>query len=319
MKNDLRAFQIRKDGKILDYRFGKNLNLQDVSTFFGKKGYIVKRIENAKRHIIGVLEKNGQKLFVKVSMSEGISYLTENEAKWDRKFNEQVPKTSIFRVPQLIDEGYFQTNLFFLVTDCFDGEFFADRDNDNIKEIFKKQINNFIDLTELIQSLKLDDLRNHEFQDEPDHAKWFVRKTLAWYNDTPKEIREKYRVDDLLKIVEKGAPRLQKRSRHGDFTPWHTMLFADGKIGLIDGEHAMGKGVEYYDICYLIQRVFAVQKQPEFAKEIFNLIKKRGYNLQSVKTVLAARAIGGFLDAHLKVSPTDYENANKFMSFVLSL
>jgi len=72
----LGAFKIRVDGKILDYRLGKNLNLDDVKNFFSKK-YKVKKLWQGARHVLGELEKSNQKLFLKLSTTEGIGAVTK--------------------------------------------------------------------------------------------------------------------------------------------------------------------------------------------------------------------------------------------------
>ncbi|KKP92356.1 MAG: UDP-N-acetylmuramyl pentapeptide phosphotransferase/UDP-N-acetylglucosamine-1-phosphate transferase [Parcubacteria group bacterium GW2011_GWA2_36_10] len=69
-----------------------------------------------------------------------------------------------------------------------------------------------------------------------------------------------------------------------------------GKLGLIDGEHAKADSVEGYDIGYLIQRVFSVLKSTKLAEQIFQKLIKRQYSVEKLRVILAARAIGGFLD-----------------------
>lgn len=119
-------------------------------------------------------------------------------------------------------------------------------------------------------------------------------------------------------IVSRGSKSLSAKTRHGDFTPWHIFLLKNGSLGLIDGEHAMANGVENYDICYLIQRVFSVLKETQIALKILELILKRGYSPKKLKVVLIARAIGGFLDEFLTPNP-DYLYADKFKNWVLEL
>ena len=91
-----------------------------------------------------------------------------------------------------------------------------------------------------------------------------------------------------------------------------------GQIGLIDGEHAMQNGLELYDIGYFIQRVFSVLKNPKLAKDILDLLKNKKYNIQKLKCVLAARAIGGFLDESLAPKP-DYSYTDKFKEWVVKI
>ncbi len=149
-----------------------------------------------------------------------------------------------------------------------------------------------------------------------DYGTRFIDKTNLWFKDIPTDIRKRFKVQSLLDIVGKGAGELQARPRHGDFTPWHIIKLQDRKIGLIDGEHFLASGVEGYDICYFIQRVFSVLKNPFIAKKIYSKLLSRGYKKDKLQIVLAARAIGGFLDESLSDKP-DYKFANNFKDWVI--
>src|SRR3990167_1879012 len=121
----LAAFKIRVGGKILNYRLGKNLNLEDVKKYFRKK-YKVKKLWQGPRHVLGELEKSNQELFLKLSTTEGIGAVTKNEYRWNEEFNSQIkrPKSNYW-VPKNYDCGLYQNKLFFLITDKLKGEFLA--------------------------------------------------------------------------------------------------------------------------------------------------------------------------------------------------
>src|SRR3990167_6194423 len=141
MSNTPGAFQIKKGGRILDYLHGKNLNFADVARFLEQKKYRVVTFKNTGRHVVGVLEKNSKNYFLKLSTSEGISYLTENEALWNKKFNTNVKRSgSSFWVPYIEEEGYYQKNLFYMITDNFEGKFLAERNTKSTPNILKKYI-----------------------------------------------------------------------------------------------------------------------------------------------------------------------------------
>lgn len=105
----------------------------------------------------------------------------------------------------------------------------------------------------------------------------------------------------------------KKAAARGFYTMAHNPLLGDSKLGLIDGEHAHSLGVEYYDICYFIQRVYSVLEDEELASKIFHKLLSRGYDKSKLRTVLSSRAIGGFLDESFKPSP-DYQIASDFAS-----
>lgn len=314
MKKNLGAFKIRVDGKILDYRMGKNLKLADVRNFFSKK-YKVKKLWQGPRHVLGEFEKSNEKLFLKLSTTEGIGAVTKNEYRWNEKFNSQIKRPqSNYWVPKNYDCGLYQNKLFFLITDKLEGEFLAKEPaKSKISETFLSIIPEIISFSDLIQKLEIKTAnRKHSHEDI------FLNKTKSWLNAIPRDVQSKYDLKNLHKIVNNAARNLKARTRHGDFTPWHMIKLGTGQIGLIDGEHAIQNGVELYDIGYFIQRVFSVLKNPKLAKDILNLLDDKGLEIKKLRCILAARAIGGFLDESLASSP-DYSYADKFKKWTISI
>lgn len=316
MQKNLKAFQVMVNGKILDYCLGKKLDLSKVESFLKKK-YYVRKLWSGGRHILGILEKENKLLFLKLATTEGISAITENEYAWNQQFNQLVSREqSNFWVPKNWDSGKYNNKLFYLITDLFEGKLLAEKpEKSKISTVFLKSIPSIIRLSELIQELALVNLSDEK---NSDHKKYFFEKTKSWYNGIPIDILEKHRVKYLLKIVEQGISDLQKKPRHGDFTPWHLIKLQYGQLGLIDGEHTMNSGVEYYDIGYFIQRVFSVLQNPSLAEDILSMLIKNNYNIEKLKVILAARGIGGFLDESLKPSP-NYGLSNKFKDWVIKL
>lgn len=313
MSGALRAFQIKIGNKILDYRLGKNLDLELVRTFFEKK-YVVRKIWSGGRHIFGILEKNNKTLFLKLSTTEGISETTKNEYYWNEQYNKLVPRnSSVFWVPQNESYGLFQNTLFYLITDKFEGELICPEPKKvNVSKSFINSIPSIIRFTDLIQELNI----NLPIIQNYNNENYFLEKTKTWYNGIPKNILDKYKISELLDIVENNISLLQKKTKHGDFAPWH-LISLGSNLGLIDGEHATNNGVENYDIGYFIQRVFSVLQNPSLAKQILSILLNNGTEVMKLKVILAARGIGGFLDESLKASP-DYKISNGFKKWVLS-
>lgn len=296
MARVLNSFKVRLEDKILDYRLGERLNLDKIKSFF-QRNYHVKKLWNGSRHVLGILVKNNVDYFLKLSTSEGISVVTKNEYHWNDYFNNHFSGTD-YCVPKNYDSGLYQDKYFYLVTDYFNGKLLC-ASHEYIPQI--------IEFSEVIQNLPGTD---------GDYKVRFVNKAKAWFGDIPTDIRHKFKVTTLLEMIEKGASKLSPKPRHGDFAPWHVIKLQDKKIGLIDGEHFLANGVEGYDICYFIQRTFSVLKNPPLAKDIYFQLKKKGYQTERLKTVLATRAIGGFLDESLSEKP-DYEYANNFQDWVV--
>lgn len=310
----LDAFKVKFHGKILDYRIGKELDLEKVRVFFESQ-YGVEKLWSGGRHVLGILKDSKKKLFLKLATTEGISAVTMREYKWNSVYNKASPKNSQFYVPLNYKSGYYN-NLFYLITQYFEGDvlcnFHQTRGNGKLLE----SLSSVIDFSEIVQQLKITDLGFKEFYNN--HTDYFVKKTQSWYSGIPTRVRKNLKLSKSLDVVKNGASLLERRPRHGDFTPWHIMLLKNKKFGLIDGEHALSHGVEGYDMCYFIQRVFSVLKNPKIPKEILEILLKRRYDLHKLKVVLAARALGGYLDESLAPKP-DYTYANKFKDWVLSL
>ncbi len=296
MRKNLKSFKIQKGKRILDYRLGENLDLNKVRDYF-QKSYKVKKVWQGVRHILGILEKDNQNYFLKLSTSEGISIVTQNEYEWNNFFNLNYSGND-FVVPKNYDSGFYKKKYLYLITDYLKGELLGD---------INKYIPQIMKLSELIQKLP---------EKETNFKKRFIDKVSMWYGDIPVDVCKKYHLEILLKIVEKGMIQLSAKVRHGDFAPWHMIKMPGGKLGLIDGEHFLQNGVENYDICYFIQRVFSVLQKPDIAKRIYFELMKKRYDANKLKTVLVSRVIGGFLDESLKENP-DYKFAESFKDWVI--
>lgn len=312
----MKAFQIKVDGKYLDYRVPNQLNLDEVKSFFSDK-YIVKEIWQEARHVLGILEKNKTTYFLKLATTDGISATTKIDFNWGIEFNKLVARDYDLWVPKTIESGFYKENLFYVINEYFKGELLSKKPHPGEEnKDFKKYIEKIIEFSETIQNLKIEKLYDG---DTDDYHKCFFEKTLTWYEAVPQDIATKYKINQLLNIVENGYKTLDKKTRHGDFTPWHMIDPGNGKIVLIDGERALKNGVQYYDIGYLLQRIYTVLDNKEFAKNILSILITRGYDLNKLKVILAARAIGGFCDEVLVRDDQNYKRADNFAKWVLSL
>jgi hypothetical protein len=309
--NSKKAFLIEVDGRKYDYRLGKNLDLKEVAKFFSQK-YRVKNIWQDQRHVLGCLEKNSQNLFLKLSTTTGIGLLTEKEKNWNDFFNRQTPRNASFWVPINVDFGYFN-GLFYLITDELKGEKLHGLIADNEK-ISGEDLRKVMKLSLLIQNLKT----GRDAKDDGNCHRVFLNKTKLWFSDIPKDVVQKYNLKEILELIWHRTNCLPQAPRHGDFAPWHILKMKNNLIGLIDGEHFLENGVAGYDICYFIQRLYGVLNQRKTADAVVWILKENNNNIDKLKTVLYARAIGGFLDESLKQNP-DYQNASDFIKWIAQL
>lgn len=308
------AFKVTRSGRKFDYRVGQHLPLNEIKKYF-EETYKVKKLWQGKRHVLGIVQIKGEEAFLKLSTTPGISIRTETERIWNDQIN-RYSQDPNFVVPKNISSGYYKNKLFYMITEYFQGPLIADiglkRNN------IDKNVDKIIKVSEIIQKLPLEIPINDAIEAK-DFREWFILKTKSWLDAIPEKITIIHEeIGSLWKEVLSGSTNLEKRVRHGDFAPWHMIELDKGKLGLIDGEHAHSYGVEYYDICYFIQRVFCVLNNPNLAKSIFSTLLKRNYHKEKLRIVLAARGIGGFLDQSFKVRP-DYKYEKIFSEWVLYL
>lgn len=322
MNTDLGAFDVKgKDGRPLRYREGKNFDTAPFILLLQTKGYESGPLSFQGRHIGGEVSNGGKRFYVKLATTEGMSVLTENEHEWNRQFNQLVSReASDLWVPTAVDAGYYQDVLFYHVSDIFTGIPLATTRNQfSASPELPKMLDRIIDASEQIQNIPLEPLRENDEVDKTDHRAWFVEKATRWLKGIPVEVQNQYDLASLLHQIEEGVVNLHRKTRHGDFTPWHMMILPNGKLGLLDGEHALANSVEYYDIGYFIQRAYSVLRDPELAKTLVDKLQKRGYDMKKLQTVMLARAIGGFTDESVEsnegLRKPDYTHHQSFAEF----
>lgn len=308
------SFKVIKDGQVYDYRIFEKLDLVDVGNFFSVH-YKVESLAQPGRHVTGILSDGRQNLFLKLATTEGTSIVLQNEHNWNEEFNKH--ENQKYKVPRNITSGKYN-GLFYNITEKLEGSLLSTVENFNLNAEFGQLIPDIIGFADFISSLPIQKLGKPDIVTGATPQDWFVNKTKSWLNAIPTQIQAQHGLLKLFAIVESEAPSLLKKPRHGDFTPWHLMKLNDGKLALIDGEHAMSDGVEHYDIAYLVQRIHTICNQPEIAINILEEVKRTGHDIRKLKTVMSARAIGGYLDAAL-AQKKDYTLENNYKDWVLSL
>ncbi len=316
----MEPFVISKNGKTYDYRLGYLLPEKEIRAYFEKLGYKIEKLWMGTRHELGILRKNNQKFFLKLATSEGQSILIENEIFWNKQVGELLSEKDIFCVPRVFETGKFQEKYVWEITEYWQGRMLSSyplsKDFNDASFTFASMIR----IIEAISNLRLSFLPLDLLMAQKTPQEFFLEKARGWFNGIPKEVRQQFKIKRLLKIAEEDQKNLKIKPRHGDFAPWHMMKLKNGKIGLFDAEHAMAKGVEFYDLGYFIQRVYSVLEDPELAKKIFLSVipAKAGIYENRLRIILAARAIGGFLDESLTPCP-NFHLHEDFMNWVLQI
>ncbi len=303
----MKGFNIVINGKKIDYLKGKKINEKELINYFNNLGCqnisLIKDNNLFNRHLLLTGFLNKIKIFIKIATSSGISYINENEVIWYQLVNKKV------NVPKIYKYGYFKKNFYF-ISEYLPQNFI------NINYL-KNNIDSIIKLAEKISNLKIKKLPADDYNPGSTHNEKFIFKVNAHFESLPKKIIYKYRLDLLMAEIKKNYINLKQRCRHGDFNINH-MILKNKKIYLIDGQLAMTQWVEYYDIGYLIQRIYSQHKNPNLAYEIYKKLIAKGYNKNKLKTILLARAIGGFLDEYISLNK-DYSIHKDFKNWILNL
>ena len=168
-----------------------------------------------------------------------------------------------------------------------------------------------VDLDQLALSPKLHGKPDYEASQSAAYTnlwgkveKW-LEKPLAQGMITEQEkARAKEQIESRLSDIQ---PALQ----HGDFVPWHMFDLGDGKIGLIDGEHASLTKPRYYDLAYLYTRLATRQQSFEQASKVLREFLKlsmvdEAEFLKSWLPVITLRSLGMYNDAIADLKIQDY-------------
>ena len=318
LKTDNNPFTVNVGGQKLDYRVKEDLDLNQIKKVLEAKGWWVIELAQPHRNVVGVLEKDGKRFRLKLAGSSGMGVLVKNEVEFLTQASDLLPKDLVV-LPTLVEFGEFklnnQTYPYFIVKEL-PGKPLVNYPETKDTAQLVPFIDQIIQTAEAVSRLPFS-LKARDYAGEGDYKDFFLSKTRKWLMAVTEEIREKYQLNALFDIVKAGTPSLAKNFRHGDFAPWHILLLDDKRLGLVDFEHATSEGVQYYDIAYFIQRVFQVLQDENLAKEVYNRLISRDYDQEKLKTVLASRAIGGFLDE--QVGEGNFAQAERFKEWVLSV
>ncbi|RJR16216.1 hypothetical protein C4579_00680 [Candidatus Microgenomates bacterium] len=309
------AFKIIKDGKTLDYRIPGQVSIPNIQNELVNLGFENPKLQQRARHVIGTTEQNGEVYFVKIATSEGISLMTQREAQWNNWFHETTRGNAPFLVPVTIASGYLPNQLFYLVSSKVNGNLLIDYPNTDISRI-TPNIENMVTMAVFIESLPVSNALPFADTQGKTAQEKALSKTIRWFEAIPDTIRKQFELERLLNFVKDRYLELTPGPRHGDFTPWH--MFENGReLTLIDGEHASTEGVKHYDLGYMAQRLFSVLKKPELADAFLTEALKQRSDQEQLRTIMAMRAIGGFLDESLTEKP-DFSIHEQFARFLMT-
>ncbi len=274
----------------------KNINLDDVSAYFRKKDYKVLDIEQQWRHVTGILEKDGDKYFLKLASTELIGEKTKNEAEWNKLLKLLSVETKLpITIPKMLEEGFFK-ELYWFLSDYIDGKPLVLPTQKNETKDLEQYIPTIADTTKNILEINTDELLPN---DVPKVSKENLRnKYIKHIEDWIPKIHAN--VSELHSFFKKRLQYFEPAPAHGDYVPWHILKDTKNYLYLVDAEHSGIKRVKFYDLAYFYHRVYTKLKRPdladEYLKQFRNLWDFDNNDLERVRLVLAHKVMSGYFD-----------------------
>src|SRR3989344_3706299 len=102
----------------------------DLNQFFERKGYSVDKIWQPWRHVVGMLTKNSNKYFFKMSGTKHLAGMVRNEAKY---LHDLEDKRLSLSVPLYKESGWYKGNYWF-VSDWIEGELAVEKEKGMIRK-----------------------------------------------------------------------------------------------------------------------------------------------------------------------------------------
>lgn len=270
----------------------QEIDNDQVFRFFEERNYKVNEIRKPWRHIVGTLEKDGERFYFKMAAWPEISPKTQNEVAWNNLVNSELALP--LKAPQIFDSGIWQ-DCFWYISEHVDGKELANIVINDTK-LLEPELEPIADcMKTIISSQSTTMLPKDKENESKDIKSAFQEKLAIWKNEI--KIRN---IEPLWNFIQERIYSFSLAPIHGDFVPWH-ILKSDKGLYLIDGEHAAMKGIKFYDVAYFYQRVYTKLKRPDIANKFLNVFKdKHQFNQQDFQCfegILAQRLMGGYLDA----------------------
>jgi hypothetical protein len=285
---------------MMKHRFGRpkkrNLNQEKVGLFLREIGFETEMIKQEWRHLIAFGEYQGEKAVFKLASTQITSPRTRNEYWWNEAVNSTPEEyRQSFTVPRNYNCGYYG-RLFYFIAQKFNGRPMLER-GENVTPETEKYLPLIAKASFEIEKLPISeesDFANNTKnigQRRATPGERLSVSTKEWASQVPLDLTA------YLQIIESVKGQLRSCMGHGDFVI-RQMYLTDGKIGIIDGEHAGFKGPLYYDPAYfyisLRTENSAITPAKEFLLAFRKLLKKSDQETfwDEFKPVLIQRYIG---------------------------
>lgn len=270
------------------------IDQEKISHFLANLGFQTEKITQEWRHLtaFGVFE--GKKAVFKLATTLVTARHTQNEFNWNNAvYLITEDKRPNFTVPENFSSGYYG-KLFYFIAQRFMGESFA-QPRTSLSGDIKKRINQIAVITREIELLPIplssEFAKTHHSRKQVPVGQKLLDSATEWASQVPRNL------DVFLKEIENSKDTLRTCPAHGDFVI-RQMYDVDGKIGVIDGEHAGLRGAYHYDVAQFYIRLRNDHNAREEAKrylhDFYDLLPPEDKNSfwQELKPPLIQRYIG---------------------------
>lgn len=272
----------------------RKIPLDLVKNFLQEKGYVVIKLWQPWRHVIGIVKKADKQLFFKMATTVKIGRMTKNEFFWNELISKKLNLDAPFLVPKNIEKGLFQERLFFFISDYFGDRTLADKYPPRTKGL-NKWIFKIAKTAYVIGNI------NHKLnnrQKEKPIGEHLLESATEWSSQLQSDTQP------LLEVIRKSRQQVKRAFSHGDFVPWHMYDLKNGKLGLVDAEHG-GWKAKYYDVAYFYLRVRQSLGEKELARKFLlkfiDLLpqEEKSSFWDGLKPVLSQRLVGNFWEVEI--------------------
>lgn len=274
----------------------RNLNQERVAEFLRNLDFEIESISQEWRHLHAFGKFEGKDAVFKLASTQVTSKKTQNEYRWNEAVH-LVPDSihPNFTVPENYSSGSFG-KLFYFITERFMEEPLVKRNSNDLSRVIQK-VPQIAKATYELEHLPIPPgcefvkiaMKKRKKQILPGER--LLQSATEWANQVPLNLNK------FLSIIEKKKNDIRTCVGHGDFVI-RQMYNVNGKIGIIDGEHAGLKGPLYLDAAQFYIRLrndFNVkciaQKYLKEFKKLLTPADKQNF-WEELKPVLIQRFIG---------------------------
>lgn len=276
----------------------RTIDQKEIGMFLETIGFKPQKIAQPWRHLIAFGEYEEKPAVFKLASTKAISLRTRNEYYWNEAVYSIDPEyRKNFIVPKNLSSGEYG-GLFYFIAQKFTGKPFVENGVLNHSKMLSK-IKQIAIATREIEKLPIKkDVNFYITQNKKEKISTgdrLLASATEWAS------RSNLNLDEFVKIIERNKNNIRTCVGHGDFVP-RQLYDENGKIGVIDGEHAGLKGPIYYDVAWFYIRLRteydAIDLANQYLLEFRNLLSKEEKDIfwEEFQPVFAQRYIGSVWD-----------------------